>query len=208
MQNYFLDHNEYDYLCILPDDLIVSGESVKIIFNDVLLNQKVAKVLSGHCNLSMLDGRPNICLMPHVLDIDRSKRGNYVFPNSVEQARAGTNGKNLVRAGFAGFALMMIHRDVLCTIRIETDARANNLDYGCCVDLVLCYWCHVQSIPVYVDLRASMIHKKISDKEVHFSFAVGKKPAETIFEAGCCNSSADSRDMTSIEMCQATSMPS
>jgi hypothetical protein len=148
MMDYYLQHPEYDYLCILPDDLLVTQKDVDILSEDI--RDLMCPVISGYCNM---DARrtdlTNICV-DKVVDPERTRARHDWLPTDSPLLQ----GKKPFRVKFSGFPLMMIRNDILNKIpfRIVRGGRF--------ADALFCYDCHLHDIPILVDPRVKMEHLK------------------------------------------------
>jgi hypothetical protein len=148
MMDYFLQHIEYDYLCVLPDDLLVTQKDIDILTEDI--RDYECPVVCGYCNM---DARrtdlTNICVDDLVDPLNTYARHDWLLSDSPL-----LQGKKPFKVKFAGFPLMMIRNDILNKIpfRIVKGGRF--------ADTLFCYDCHLNDISILMDPRVKMEHLK------------------------------------------------
>lgn len=163
MRDYFLDHKDkYDYLCIIPDDLIVTQEGFNKLLQDIEeLNNP--PVFSGICNYGLVPGeetRLAICIdkIPHP-----QLRGRvYAWADLRNKDHPVPTG--IIKVMFAGFPCMFIRKDILEEIPLNGDIEWNverlpSTDSQS-FDLAFCHECKERGIPIMVDTRVLFIHMK------------------------------------------------
>ena len=169
IRQYFLTHREYDYLAILPDDLIVTPYHWHQLMSD--LHEFNFEVLCGLCNLDISQehkGMLNVCVrhLPSRSALTRSY--DWLIEGGPEhQAYLDCMDPPIIQVAFAGFPFMFIRRDVVAQIEFKDDLIWNpHKVSGCCVDVIFTADCHDLGIPIYCDLRCRMNHLKVDDNIV------------------------------------------
>lgn len=156
-RKYFLEHN-YDYFVIAPDDLIVTPNDITHL---IKLCEENPPVISGLCNVSEMQltetGVTNIVIGDLPSKILQERKYNWVPRNKLPEG--------IFKAAFSGFALMAIRRDILQRFPFDGGAwlEKNNSGRGG-LDLVFCYKCQENDIPVLVDRDLDMVHLRYSGK--------------------------------------------
>jgi hypothetical protein len=176
MRKTFLLRNEYSYLAILPDDLIVTREQYIMLYNDLVANDYT--VLSGWCNLDTTEEHnklSNICIdtlpptPPHASTLDKFK-----FADVFELDDLQKEGWRIIPVKFAGFPLTFIRRDVVAKVPFRDD-------FGCCHDSTFALDLEEKGIEQFVDLRIAMTHLKLKEGDYE-KMQVGIKKPETRLE--------------------------
>jgi hypothetical protein len=149
IRDFFLASPEYDYLCICPDDLIVTPRDYEILTKDI--EEFDFPVLAGICNMTY-DSKEY--LTASVLDPHRRFTHEELF-----------SGEPIKQVEFDGFAFSFIRRDVAEEIEFKGESR---FDYQFALE------CNNLKIPMHVDVRANMTHlaNRIG---THENMQLGKK---------------------------------
>lgn len=167
-RDYFLGHDQYSHLIILPDDLIVKWWQL-----DILLSNPDV-VMSGWCpNTIRVQGFDNMdSNISFSLPPDPPRTGIYSLYNfiSIEDIQLFLNtGTSLIPVRFSGFAPMIIPRSVLEKIPFRTSD-------GCCVDSCFSIDLAEHEIKQYVDLQCQTRHIR------HPAIMVGQQEPYIKFE--------------------------
>ena len=147
-RKYFLDHAQYDYFVIAPDDLIVKPEHVTSI--EKLCDDYDYPVISGMCNVSEMQLKPkgvvNFVMgkVPPTMHYKNGRKFNWATRDKLPK-------ENIFKVSYTGMALGAIRRDIM-----EKYNFGLRQDIG--RDLTLCNMCYENDIPIYVDQRLDMIH--------------------------------------------------
>lgn len=159
IRNYFLNHN-YDYLIIAPDDLVVKQEHLNQLIEDC---EKIEyKAISGMCNVDEHDHiRPdgNLNISMELPSKQKPRKYNWLTKDIVADYI-----DDIFPVKFAGFPLMAIRRDLIMEYEFPSDSifKKSRPQEGYSFDLVFCYWCQDKGIPIYVDRRIYIEHKRNS----------------------------------------------
>ena len=152
-RDYFLAHNEYDYLVLATDDIVVKPEHIIQLKKD--LEEFKFAVISGIMNVDEKDypnGNLNICTCIAMKD---RKLRHYDWLDLTRLPK-----DDIFPVKFAGFGLTAIRRDIVELLPFHTDSvfKGTGVASGASLDLVFCWYCHERGIPIYVDKRIFMHH--------------------------------------------------
>src|SRR5215469_16142921 len=140
---YFLDHTDYNYMVVTPDDLVINREGVELLVKD--LEEHPYPALAGICNFSY-QLRNRYACGPSI----NGGPTNHTEESLNEEIRKQGP---IIRVGMEGFSCLFIHRQVL-----ENNPKAikgmpySSFDWG------FCHSCHWDKVPIYVDTRAKFLH--------------------------------------------------
>lgn len=155
-RTYFLENN-YDYLLIATDDIVVKPEHIKQIKKDI----DSYAVISGMMNVDQHeymkdDGNLNIC---QTLGLKDRKLRSYDW-----YKRNTLPTDDIFPVKFAGFGLTAIRKDVVEKIEFWGDGlfTGKGMKFGASLDFVFCWNCHENNIPIFVDKRIDMQHLRTS----------------------------------------------
>lgn len=137
-RKFFLDKN-YDYMCIIPDDLIINKEGIDILLEE--LKTEKYKVLAGVCNLSYLSD-----LQFSKIAASHEKQG-FITKTELEKM------DDITKVYWIGFSCYFIHRSVLEIMEFES-RNYNGLDDNMALNL------KVAGIDQYICKRAMFTHLK------------------------------------------------
>jgi len=151
MRDYFLRHTEYTHLVLATDDIVVHPKHVDMLIDDLELHDY--PVLSGMMNVETTDTQ-NVNLAMELPLKDRRLRA-YTW-----MKRDELPDEQFFRVAFSGFPLMAIHRDLINQYTFLADRvfEGQPPDRGASLDLVFCYWCQKNGIPIMVDQTIDMKH--------------------------------------------------
>ena len=174
-RDYFLS-NDYDYLILATDDIIVKPEHMKQLKWDLenlrMKDGKEYPVLSGMMNVDQQEyndqwGNINIC---QVLGLKDRKLRQYDW-----YKRNTLPLEDIFEVKFAGFGLTAIKREIVELFPFHSDGvfRGTGESFGASLDFVFCWYCHEyewmdkeginhKSIPIFIDQRIDMQHLRIS----------------------------------------------
>ena len=179
-RDYFLEHNQYTHLVVLPDDLLITPTDFYTLRDDA----ETYDVISGWC-------RNTIRLTPYwkgeqeTEDMAESNISFHLPPNPPAQGTYGryrfisipfidvlkeTN-QNIVEVKYAGFPLTFISRNIVEQVPFRRQ--------DCCVDSCFAIDLDKKGIKQYSDLRVRTIHMNIHPDEI----MVGKREKQVIFES-------------------------
>ena len=170
-RDFFLQHTEYDYFVIAPDDMVVYPKNIKQLQKD--LAKKEYPVFTGICNVSQKDKE-------HLTIAFEFEAENSMFKEVKWLLKSELPEENIFKVGVAGFPLMAIRRDVMEKFDFNDKLIFNGgkSENGGSIDVLFCWKCKTHDIPIYSDKRISMLHYRDSGR-----IRVGNKKAETVFEA-------------------------
>jgi hypothetical protein len=123
------------------------------------------------CNVDDDDkntGKLNVTSTKNIPDIESFGRF-YTWMST--RSKAIREGK-IFEAGFAGFGLFAIRRDVVKKIPFREDAEEG----GCCTDVMFCHDCLRLRIPIMVDPNINMLHLKRADSDYERYHVGSKRP--------------------------------
>lgn len=173
IQSYFLEHPEFNYLIISPDDLIATKKDYDALINTIINNGGPDKVpvLSGVCNINYLPGYRTtlaISIDTQVHPQRRRRQWNWVDMRS-DDWKTKYEKMTLLPVKFSGFAFQFIRRDIVEKIGFHGDLEFNELhkinqDYS--YDVIFCYMCNEhkpEPIPIYVNPQVRMVHLKAAN---------------------------------------------
>ena len=163
IKRWFLGHKEYDYLCICPDDLVVTNKVFQQLKNKV--EETKLPVLAGICNLSWNElDRCSFCMNVSGFNfVD-----NETLPLIEHMAKDG-----VLQVGHEGFACSFISRDVMQKVSFEgvNEDKSAHFDWSFSLE------CTRFNIPIHVYLDAKMIHLRDRlGKGVYENWGRGIKP--------------------------------
>lgn len=160
-RDYFLEHEEYDYLIIATDDIVVKPEHIAQLKKDI--DEHPFPVISGMMNVDQHEynkptGNLNICTE---LAIKDKKQRNYIWVR-----RDNLPKDNIFEVKFAGFGLTAIRRDIVKPIQFAGDGifKGRGMEFGASLDFVFCWHCYELGVPIYVDKRIDMQHLRTSGR--------------------------------------------
>jgi len=151
MRDAFLRLKDYTHLVIATDDIVVLPEHIEQLQKD--LEENDYPVLSGIMNVDLDDKVfVNIC---HTLPTKqrRGRKYNWITRDLLPEW-------DIFQAEFSGFPLMAIRRDIVERFEFRGDRVFEGLPptRGASYDLVFCWDCKENGIPIYVDSRIDMLH--------------------------------------------------
>lgn len=159
MRDYFLAHNQYEYMVLATDDIVVKPEHIEQLMRD--LDEGDYPVLGGMMNVEQTDTE-NVNLTWILPMTDRGAR-EYRWLKRSELPQ-----ENIFQVSFNGFALLAIRRDIVEDYIFNTDAifrdGEKNLAFGASLDFVFCHWCNQKGIKIYTDKRIDMKHLRNEGK--------------------------------------------
>ena len=146
---------KWGYLVLATDDIVVKPENIIQLECD--LETKDYPVLAGIMNVNEADYPNGNYAISHELDIWGEVKWIKNLPKD-----------NIFQVKFNGFCLMAIRRDIVERYEFVAqnymrDKRAGKGDGGS-FDLVFCYWCENNCIPIFVDKRINMKHLRQSGR--------------------------------------------
>jgi len=169
MKDEFLKRPEYTHLVLATDDIIVKPQHILQLQKD--LEEYDFPVLSGMMNVDEED-EAHVNLTD-VLPIKGRQNREYKW-----YRREFLPKHNIFQVAFSGFPLMAIRRDIIEPYIFAADKVFVGFPphRGASLDLVFCWYCKENDIPIMVDKRINMKHLRQSG-----TMRVGKKPTEVLF---------------------------
>jgi hypothetical protein len=160
MRDYFLEHKEYTHFVLATDDMVVSPEHVTQLQKD--LEEYDLPVLSGVMNVDQ-DDNINLNIAWSIASKARSFR-RYFW---IHRDELPTD-EDIFQVEFSGFPLMAIRRDIVEKWTFDADRvfEGKPASNGASLDLVFCWRCKENDIPIFVDKRIDMIHLRKAGKNM------------------------------------------
>jgi hypothetical protein len=147
----------WEYLVLASDDIVVKPEDIIQLECD--LTQHKPMVLGGMMNVEEHDYPDGDLAISHELLIWCGMR----WLKSKDLPK-----ENIFKVLFNGFSLLAIRRDIVENFEFTADCymRDKKADkaFGANYDLVFCFWCKKNGIPIYVDKRIHMKHLRRSGR--------------------------------------------
>lgn len=178
-RHWFLAHEEFTHLAILPDDLLVSEQDLIHLKQD----SEYFDVINGWCRNTIRltpwwTGEPEIedqadtNISLRSLPPDPPIQGQYEDYQfeSVESTLQLATVISIVPVLYAGFPFTFISRKIVEQVPFRRD--------GCCVDSCFALDLYEAGIKQYCDLRVRTVHMNRNPNEI----LVGKQQKEIIFE--------------------------
>lgn len=207
MERYFLEHTSADYLVICPDDLVARDEDYRAVLKTIQDNGGPDNfpMISGVCNLHNIPGNQTtlaICI-DHEIHPNRRRR-HYIWSDvrHPDWKAKGYDKLELLKVKFSGFALQFVRRDIVEKYGLSGDKAFNEFDkrqQDLSFDVMLCYACNQNSIPIYVNPQIWMHHLRGSSRsEVPGiePLLVGQKESKVLYV------DADGTESNITELCQ------
>jgi hypothetical protein len=162
-RTYLLEHDEYSYLVIAPDDMVVNKTSFDRLVQD-LIKRPTISVLCGYSNrdLSNQYKHESTTSIDYLPSWDRVGR-EYKCQSMEYFEQIGLSDNPVIQVKYAGFPCMVIRRDVVGLTTLGND-YPDNEEMGCCSDVVFCNECNRLGIPIFCDTRCRFLHLKESDQ--------------------------------------------
>lgn len=160
-RDYFLSHPEYDYLVIVPDDLLINQEGVDNLIHE-LENPSLEgitryDILSGICNSSFINEQQmaQIPASQVFLPDVKNNGGIIMWDHMIKFADLYARQENLFQCKYIGFSFYFLHRSVVEEIpfRVDNpDKQSGGIDIFFCRDLT------DTGIKQYIDKRSRFVH--------------------------------------------------
>ena len=115
-REFFISHDEYDYIVICPDDIIINRES----FNVLKVTVEMLE-MSNLCGVAMVDetSRAYAC-KPIGVPFDAQSFGSYYYSPHMNKRKFELLPKNeVLEVGYTGFMIQFIRRDLLNHLSFE-----------------------------------------------------------------------------------------
>lgn len=181
IREFFLEHEEYTHLAILPDDLIVLPYHwAQLIFD---LHEYQFPVLCGVCNLDISaehKGMLNVCIdhKPALSRYQPERTYEWLVEGSEQHKKLMDLTPPIIKVDFAGFPFMFFERGVIELFEFKDDRKPYNPMklVGCCIDVMACADLYDLDIPIHCDLRVRMQHLKLDDQRVEGRMVGVKQP--------------------------------
>lgn len=162
-RQFFLNSAEnYDYLVILPDDLVINEEGLDNILEELenpSINTKQYDVLSGICNLSFVNRQQAECIaaMGATIPTKDNMTSIDIWDHMIKYKDLDMRPENIIECKFIGFSLYFIHKNVVKNIPFRND-NADQPNEG--IDSFFCQDLHSYGYKQYIDKRSSFVHLK------------------------------------------------
>lgn len=160
-QEFFFNSKEnYDYLVIIPDDMILNKAGVDNILQE-LENPSIGvpfyKILSGICNVSFTNQEQmdSIAASTAILPTSDKQVGYPVWDHMIKFADLEARPENIFQCKFIGFSFYFIHRSVLEEVPFRSpgpEVPKDGMDTFFCQDL------EDAGIKQYIDKRSRFVH--------------------------------------------------
>lgn len=157
MRRYFLEHKEYTHMVLATDDIVVLPEHVKKLQR--ALEEYDCPVLSGMMNVDQNDTK-TVNISYRIATKERRFRTYYWIH------RKDLPKDDIIQVEFSGFPLMAIKREIVERFEFDADRifEGKKSENGASLDLVFCWKCKENNIPIYVDTRIDMKHLRKSGR--------------------------------------------
>lgn len=164
MKDEFMKRPDYTHLVLATDDIVVKPEHIVQLQKD--LDEFDYPVISGMMNVDQ-DDDVHVNLTWELPIKDRKHR-QY---NNIRREMIADE-PDIFQVAFSGFPLMAIRRDIVKPYIFAADKVFQGFPpyRGASLDLVFCWYCKENNIPVMVDKRIDMKHLRASGTN-----RVGKK---------------------------------
>ena len=187
IKDYFLDHEEYTHLAILPDDMIPNRVAINLLMNDLSKNDY--PVLCGRSHLNNTEEGRKIVTVSLTLASPVMKEGMHYYNFLQEDSELFMKlleEKQPIIVKHMGDPFPIIRRDVVKLLTFNNDSQYNSQleQDGCCEDIVMCVELDKLQIPIHCDLRAWFKHLKISDEENKKNLLIDKEIANIQYVKG------------------------
>ena len=159
IRKFFIQHIEYSHLVLASDDIVVKPKDITQLAIDLIM--KNDPVICGMMNVDEKDypnGRLAIAY-----ELPDKMWGDYKW---LKRSDLHKN-IDIFPVEFNGFCLMSIRRDIIERYEFKADTvlrGGTDPAFGGSYDLVFCWWCKENGIPIYVDKRIDMVHLRQSGK--------------------------------------------
>ncbi len=167
IERYFLEQSNADYCVICPDDLVVRNQDYQAIVKTIEDHggKEQIQIISGICNTYNRPGHGTevaICIENEIHPIRR--RRHWAWSDTRDGLWKKKYGNiDLLQVKFSGFALQFIRRDFVEKYGLHGDLEFNEFDrvnQDLSFDVILCYICNKNNIPIYVNPMVWMHHLK------------------------------------------------
>jgi len=154
MRNYFLQHQEYTHLVLATDDIIVYEKDIKRLQQDLEIND--FPVLAGVMNVDQGDE-----IFLAITQILMTKQRDIRKPVWIKREDL-FDYPNIFTVAFNGFSLIALRRDIVDRQNFDADKVFQGFPphRGASLDVVFAHWCAVNKIPIRVDKRIMLTHKR------------------------------------------------
>lgn len=164
-KKYFLKHEEYTHLVVCPDDLEVTRDALRILTDDIKLLD-YPPVIAGMCNMD--ENQPEVY---NIQDTGISYADNKPPAGKNSWMRRKDLPKDVIfQVGFAGFACEFINREVMELVSFvgaTTDGQGN-------MDWAFTKECSMLDVPILVDKRVNLWHRRIEQYKEVKEFRAGR----------------------------------
>ena len=151
---YFKIHPEYTHFIICPDDLEVPPDKLEILIDDVKCSGY--RTIAGYCNID--ESQPETyAIQPMGLDYTRDhpmvRKGSWYMK---DEKPILPKGVDIIQVGHAGFPCQVIERELFMKVKWVgfSGNFMQNFDWQFSKD------CHELKVPIYVDLRVKLWHRR------------------------------------------------
>lgn len=151
-RKFFLEHDEYTHIAVLPDDLEVTKKDIDQLVEDI--ENYEYQVIGGLCNID--ETQPyTYNIQPLGCDYSRdhpaTQKGAWYEADQLEQMK-----DDIIPVGFNGFACVFIEREHFkkCSFRGSSNNGGANMDWQLNRESV------AMGVTVMCDLRVDMWHRR------------------------------------------------
>ena len=151
MKDEFLRRTDYTHMVLATDDIVVRKEHIEQLIEDI--EQYDYPVISGMMNVT--HGEEEHVNLTWSMPIKQRQHRQYQWIRRDELPN-----KDIFEVAFSGFPLMAIKRDIVKDYIFAADKVFAGLPphRGASLDLVFCWYCQENNIPVMADKRINMEH--------------------------------------------------
>ncbi len=154
IKKFFSENTQYTHMIIYADDLEVTPTDIEILLNDV--KRSGYETISGYCNID--ESQPDTyAIQPMGCDYSRDgprvDKGAWYMKN--EKPVLPTD-KTIIEVGHSGFCCQIISRELFNKITIvgKNNEVRGNFDWQFSKE------CHKLGVPLLVDLRVKLWHRR------------------------------------------------
>lgn len=157
-RQFFLNSAEnYDYLCILPDDLIINKEGFDNLMMELehpSINFKRYDVLAGICNTSCLNSEQmgQVAASEAEIPLPNNTGGFTIWPYLIKFKDLYARPENILKCRFIGFSVYFIHRSIVEKVPFRSTDPSWGIDTFFGEDLM------AYGIDQYIDKRSRFLH--------------------------------------------------
>ena len=160
-RNFFVSHPEYTHFIIIPDDLEVPPESLKILVDDMQFQN--LKVISGICNID--EDRPEMyAIQPLGCNFNLPGPPSHMWYNKENRkhfAQKLPDVEGMLQVGHSGFCCEIIERELFLKVSwIGADVNhVSNFDWQFSHD------CKDLGVEIWVDTNVKLWHRRNQQRQ-------------------------------------------